>query len=240
MQVVVPAAGEGTRLGSRTDDRPKALVEVAGEPLLAHTLRSVLHLEPEEAIVVVRSLGGAVRERFGDAFEGLPLRYARQRRPSGLAHAVLVAEPLVHRDFLVIQGDNVHRSDLRPAVERHRSRGLDALVLTEEVSPSEARQAVCVTGPDGALVRILEHPDEVQRRLGRIVAGVFVFSPLVFDACREVRPSEEGEYELTDAVNLLLDRTDRRVEAMPLEGSRVNVNTPDDLRRAEELIRCSR
>ena len=151
-----------------------------------------------------------------------------------------MAEPLVHGPFLVIHGDNVHRSDLRPAVERRDDRDLDALVLTEEVPPEAARQAVCVTGPDGSLVRILEHPDDVQRKVGRIVAGVFVFSPHVLDACREVRPSEEGEVELTDAVNLLLDRGDRRVEAMPLEGSRVNVNTPEDLRRAEELIRCSR
>lgn len=39
-----------------------------------------------------------------------------------------------------------------------------------------------------------------------------------------------------DAVNVLVDREDRRVEALPLEGRRVNVNTPDDLRRAERLL----
>ncbi len=237
MQVVIPAAGEGTRLGARTDDRPKALVEVAGEPLLAHTLRSVLHLEPEEAILVVPGRRGPVEEAFGDRFEGMPLRYVRQARPSGLAHAVLVAEPVVDGDFLVVPGDNVHRSDLRPAVDRLQRRSLDALVLTEEVAPSEARQAVCVTGPDGSLLRIVEHPDPAQREVGRIVAGAFVFARTVFDACRKVEPSEEGEYELTDAVNVLVDREDRKVEALPLEGRRVNVNTPDDLRRAERLLR---
>lgn len=237
MQVVVPAAGEGTRLGRLTRDRPKALVEVGGRPLLAHALRSVLHLEPEEAILVVPRPGGPIRARFGDAFGGVPLRYVEQPRPTGLAHAVLAAEPLVRGPFLVIQGDNVHRSNLRPAVDRHRRRGLDALVLTEEVPPSGARQAVCVTRADGSLARIVEHPSGRQRRAGRIVAGVFVFSPAVFDACRQVEPSEEGEHELTDAVNLLLAREDREVEAMRLEGRRVNVNTPEDLRRAERLLR---
>lgn len=238
MQVVVPAAGEGSRLGALTEARPKALVEVAGEPLLAHTLRSILHLEPQEAILVVRRRDGTVRSRLGASFEGLPLRYAGQPHPTGLAHAVLAARPLVRGDFLVIQGDNVHRSDLRPAVDRHRRRGLDALVLTEDVPPSVARQAVCVPGPDGGLLRISEHPDAGEREIGRIVAGVFVFAPTVFDACREVRPSQEGEHELTDAVNLLLERPDRRVEAMALEGRRVNVNTPEDLRRAERLLRA--
>lgn len=236
MKAVVPAAGAGTRLEARAGDRPKALVEVAGEPLLAHTLRSLLHLEPEEAILVVPGRHGPIEEAFGDGFEGLPLRYAQQPRPSGLAHAVLAAEPYLRDDFLVVPGDNVHRSDLRPAVERHRGRGLDALVLTEEVAPAEARQAVCLCAPDGSLLRVVEHPDDVQRRAGRIVAGVFVFSRLVLDACREVEPSEEGEYELTDAVNVLLDRGGRAVEAMPLEGRRVNVNTPEDLRRAERLL----
>lgn len=116
MQVVVPAAGEGTRLGARTEDRPKALVEVAGEPLLAHTLRSVLHLQPDEAILVVPGRGGPMERAFGTSFEGLPLRYVLQVRPSGLAHAVLAGEPLVDGPVVVVQGDNVGRSNLRPAV----------------------------------------------------------------------------------------------------------------------------
>mgnify|MGYP006278148419 CR=1 FL=1 len=236
LRIVVPVAGEGTRLRPLTRDRPKALVEVAGEPLLARLLQSVVPVEPEEVVLVVPRRGGGVEERFGAGFRGIPLRYAVQDEPTGLADAVLAARPLVEGPFMVVQGDNVLRADLRAAAERFRRETPDALVLTEEVSPREARQAVCLTDGHGRLRRIVEHPGAAEREAGRIVAGVMLFSTAVFDACRRVEPSEEGERELTDAVNLLLEREDARVATMPLPGRRVNVNTPDDLRRAEALV----
>ena len=240
LPIVVPVAGEGTRLRPHTEDRPKALVEVAGEPLLARLLRSVAHLDPPFAVLVVPGRGGPVEQRFGDEFAGLALRYAVQERPEGLAPAVLAARPLLDGPFMVVQGDNVLRADLSPAVGRFRREELDALVLTEEVAPEAARQAVCLTDEAGSLRRIVEHPDEARRRAGLIVAGVLLFSESVFAACRRVEPSEEGERELTDAVNLLLADPAARVAAMPLPGRRVNVNTPDDLRRAEALVRAGR
>lgn len=236
LRLVVPVAGEGTRLRPLTDDRPKALVEVAGEPLLARLLRSMAALGPEAAVLVVRRRDGPVEERFGDACAGIPLRYAVQAEPTGLADAVLAARPLIDGPFMVVQGDNVLRADLGTAAERFRREALDALVLTEEVPAEEARQAVCLTDRAGRLRRIVEHPDADQRSAGRIVAGVMLFSERVLGACRRVRPSEEGERELTDAVNLLLEEG-ARVETMPLPGRRVNVNTPEDLERAEALVR---
>lgn len=236
LQIVVPVAGEGTRLRPLTRDRPKALVEVAGEPLLARLFRSVAPVEPEAVVLVVPRRGGPIEERFGDAFRGISLRYAVQDRPTGLADAVLAARPLLEGPFVVVQGDNVLRADLAAAAGRFREVAPDALLLTEEVPPGEARQAVCLTDGSGRLRRIVEHPGPAEREAGRIVAGVMIFSTAVFDACRRVEPSEEGERELTDAVNVLLEREDGRVATMPLPGRRVNVNTIEDLRRAEALV----
>lgn len=235
MKAVVPAAGEGTRLGALTDGRPKALVEVGGEPLLAHVLSALRQLSPEEVVVVVGREGGPIRERFGSRWRGIPLRWAVQPRPTGLADALLAAEGRVDGDFVTLYGDNVCRADLRAPVARFREEGLDALLLTLRVPPSEARQGLCLTDGDGRLTRIVEHPDERQRREGLVVTGFNAFSPAIFDACRRVEPSEEGERELPDAVNLLL-REGRPVETMPLDGWRVNVNTPEDLARAERRL----
>lgn len=234
MKAVVPAAGEGTRLRPLTEDRPKPLVEVAGEPLLAHVLRSLRPLEPEAAVVVVGRMGDRVVERFGDRFEGLELAYVRQERPEGLARAVLEAEPLVEDELVVMNGDNVYRADLRPVVERRRAEGLDAVLLVERVAPEEARQGVCLTDGEGRVERLVEYPTAEEREAGRVAAGFYAFGPAVFDACRRVGPSEEGEYELTDAVNLLLE--EGSVGSVPLEGRRVNVNTAEDLEAAERLL----
>lgn len=243
MDAVIPAAGRGTRLRPLTDDLPKPLVEVAGEPLLAHALRALQPLASDRVVVVTGYLGEQIRERFGNRWDGgerghggVELAWVRQPNPSGLAHALLAAEPKLRGDFAVLYGDNVMRADLVSPVERFRERDLDALVVTEEVPPERARQGVCLTAPDGTLARVVEHPTDAQRDAGRVVTGFSVFSPRVLDACRRVDPSEEGEYELTDAVNVLIDREDARVEAMPLDGRRVNVNTPEDLERAGRTL----
>ncbi|MFB6361927.1 MAG: UTP--glucose-1-phosphate uridylyltransferase, partial [Halobacteriales archaeon] len=65
--------------------------------------------------------------------------------------------------------------------------------------------------------------------------GCYVFSPLIFHACHLVQPSDRGEYELSDAVDLLL-AAGRTVETVSFEGRCVNVNTPQDLERAAALL----
>lgn len=239
LTAVVPAAGEGTRLRPLTEDRPKALVEVGGQPLLARCLRALLWLEPEEAVVVVGHRGDQIVRRFGDRFEGIPLSYARQPDPRGLARAVLAGEPRVDDELVVLNGDNVFgrtaaRTSLPAALERRRAEALDAVLLTEDVPPERAHQGVCVTDERGRLVRVAEHPEPEERRSGTIAAGFYAFTPAIFDACRRVRPSEEGEYELADAVNVLLERGG--VGTLRLEGWRINVNTPDDRARAERRL----
>lgn len=236
MQAVIPAAGDARRLGPLARDRPQALVPVAGEPLLAHCLRSLRPLDLSEAILVVRDGEGPVRERFGAHFEGLRLRYARQPRPEGLADAVLAAEPeLAGEPFVVLHGDNVVRGNLGEAVERRRRDGLDALLLVEEVPPADARQGVCRTDDRGRLLRLVEYPDEEDRAEGLILTGFGVYTGALLDACRDVEPSAAGERELSDAVNVLLDRG-RPVGTLRLSGWRVNVNTPADLRAVEERL----
>ena len=234
MYGVVPAAGEGTRLRPLTDDRPKPLVEVAGRPLLAYPLDTLLELGVDELVVVVGYRGDQVVEAFGDAYRGRPVTYVEQPEPAGLADAVRRAEPHVEDDFVVVNGDNVFDADLAPVVARHREADPDATLLVDEVSADEAADTgVLRFGDDGTLEGVVEKP--VDPPSTRVTRGCYALSPLAFNACHLVRPSPRGERELSDAVDLLL-AAGRAVETVPLEGECVNVNTPDDLDAAAELV----
>jgi dTDP-glucose pyrophosphorylase len=57
----------------------------------------------------------------------------------------------------------------------------------------------------------------------------------VFNALALLHPSERGEYELTDAIGVLL-RAGATVMAIKLDSDRVNVNTQADLERAAALV----
>ena len=104
LAVVVLAAGQGTRMRSSL---PKVLHELAGRPMLAHVLASVMALHPEKVVVVV----GPEMERFPDAM--LAHDTVVQSERLGTGHAVLAAgpqlAPLLEQegvmDVLVIYGD---------------------------------------------------------------------------------------------------------------------------------------
>ena len=233
MYAVVPAAGEGTRLRPLTADRPKGLVEVAGRPLLSHVFDSLAALDVRRIVVVVGYRGEQVRAHFGDSVAGVPLTYARQHERRGLAHALLQAAPHVEDDFLLVNGDNVHRANLGRVAARHRETGADATVLVEKVSRERASQGGVVRVEDGDVVGLVEKPDDPPSRLAN--RGFYAFSPRIFEACRLVTPGATGEYELTDAVDLLV-RAGRRVETVRLSGWCHNVNTPTDVEAVEERL----
>lgn len=234
MQGVVPAAGEGTRLRPLTDDRPKGLVEVGGQPLLAHVFETLVDLGVEELVVITGYRGEQLVEHFGNAFEGVPVRYAEQAEPAGLADAVLTAEDLVDGDFVVLNGDNVVDADLRRLVEHHRTTDADATLLVEAVTPERATEGGTLRfDDDGTLAGVVEKPD-LPPSTG-VTRGCQVYSPAIFPACHLIQPSATGEYELSRAVDLLL-AAGRPVETVPLEGRCVNVNDHHDLAAAEGLL----
>ncbi|WP_066414402.1 sugar phosphate nucleotidyltransferase [Halorubrum aethiopicum] len=231
MDAVIPAAGRGSRLGELTDDRPKGLVEVAGRPLLAHVLETSVEAGADELVVIVGYEAGRIVDRFGDAFEGVPITYVHQRERKGLGHAVLQAEPHVDGTFLLVNGDNVFAESVEPAVAAVE--GADAVLAVEETSPAVARTTgVIETDEAGRVKGIVEKPDDPSSTL--VTTGCYVLPEDVFHACALCRPSAEGEYQLSEAVGLLV-RAGYDVATVRL-GERVNVNAPADVERAADLV----
>jgi glucose-1-phosphate thymidylyltransferase len=75
MQAVVLAAGEGTRLRPLTEEKPKALVEVAGQPILTHCLDQLVELGADDLYIVVGYKKEAIITHYGDEYEGVPITY---------------------------------------------------------------------------------------------------------------------------------------------------------------------
>jgi len=120
MQAVVLAAGKGTRLRPLTDDKPKVLVEVDGTPLLEDVFDNLIDCGATELVVVVGYKKEQIIDRYGDAYEGVPITYAHQREQLGLAHGILQAEPHVDGDFMLMLGDNVFCGNLPGITNRQQ------------------------------------------------------------------------------------------------------------------------
>jgi glucose-1-phosphate thymidylyltransferase len=234
MQVVVLAAGQGTRLRPLTENKPKGMVEVNDKPILTHCFEQVVDLGADELVVVVGYMKEKIIDHYGDEFEGVPITYAHQREQLGLAHALLTVEDHIDGDFMLILGDNIFDANLEDVIRRHDEDRADAVFLTEEVPWDEAgRYGVCNTNAYGEITEVVEKPDEPESNL--VMTGFYTFTPAIFHACKLVQPSNRGEYELSEAVDLLI-RSGRTIDALRIDGWRIDVGFPEDRQRAEDRL----
>jgi len=234
MKAVVLAAGEGTRLRPLTEDKPKGMVEVDGESILTHCFEQLAELGADEFVVVVGYLKEDIIDHYGDAFEGTPIMYAHQQEQNGLAHALLTVEGYIDDDFMLMLGDNVFQANLEDVVRRQREDRADAAFLVEEVDWEEAsRYGVCDTNKYGEITDVVEKPDDPPSNL--VMTGFYTFTPAIFHACHLVQPSNRGEYEISEAIDLLI-QSGRTIDAIGLEGWRIDVGYPEDRDEAEKRL----
>jgi len=234
MKAVVLAAGEGTRLRPLTEDKPKGMVEVAGKPILTHCFEQLAELGADEFVVVVGYLKQNIIDHYGDEFEGIPITYAHQREQAGLAHALLTVEDQIDDDFMLILGDNIFKANLEDVVKRQQEDRADAAFLVEEVPMEDAsRYGVCDTNKYGEITNVVEKPDDPPSNL--VMTGFYTFSPAIFHACHLVQPSNRGEYEISEAIDLLI-QSGRTIDAIPIDGWRMDIGYPEDRDEAEEQL----
>ena len=233
MLAVVPAAGEGSRLQPLTAERPKAMIEIAERPLLEHVFKTAIDAGITEIVVVVGERGDMIREEFGRSFDSVPLHYVRQPEPRGLGDAILWASDYIDSSFAVFNGDNVFTESPHEALIRIDDPSTDAVLVVESTDIESAKLTGSVSVVDGEATRIIEKSDNPTSTY--VTTGCYVLPPAILHALRLARPSESGEIELTEAVDLLIT-AGYRIEICEFTGDRVNVNTRDDLREAESLL----
>jgi glucose-1-phosphate thymidylyltransferase len=234
MQAVVLAAGEGTRLRPLTEDKPKGMVEVADKPILTYCFEQLIELGADKLVIVVGYKKQDIISHYGDEFQGVPITYAHQREQDGLARALLTAEEHVNENFMLMLGDNIFQANLEDVVNRQQEDRADAAFLVEEVDWEEAsRYGVCDTNDYGEIKEVVEKPDDPPSNL--VMTGFYTFTPAIFHACKLVQPSNRGEYEISDAIDLLI-KSGRTIDAIAIDGWRIDIGYPTDREEAEERL----
>ncbi len=112
MQAIILAAGKGARLRPITNQTPKALIDIAGKPLIEYVLQA-LPDAVDEIFVVVNHLRESLMAHLGPTWQNKPIRWVIQEPLSGTAGAVHLLHDKLHDSFLVINGDDLyHKNDL--------------------------------------------------------------------------------------------------------------------------------
>ncbi|GAA0572348.1 bifunctional UDP-N-acetylglucosamine diphosphorylase/glucosamine-1-phosphate N-acetyltransferase GlmU [Actinomadura livida] len=204
--VVVLAAGEGTRMKSRTS---KVLHELCGRTMLGHVLAAARELEPARLVVVVGHRREQVVEHLSHAApDAEPVV---QEHQGGTGHAVRMAleqTGALDGTVVVTNGDHplLRGETLAALVRTHEAEGNAATVLTTEM-PDATGYGRMVRAADGSVEAIVEHKDatDEQRAVNEINVGMYAFDgALLADALKRVTTDNaNGEEYLTDVVAIV-------------------------------------
>lgn len=235
MKGIILAGGRGTRLRPITHTGPKQLVPIANKPVLEYAIEDLKAAGITEIGVVLGNLGReAIQEFFGDGSEfGVDITYIVQGNPLGLAHAAGCAHSFVgDDDFVMYLGDNILDEGVADLVESYESGDYGAGIALQEVENPE-QFGVADIDENGNVTKLVEKPDDPPSNYALI--GMYVFSPLVFDAIKQLKPSWRGELEITDAIQVLLNRG-VPIDSHIVEGWWKDTGKPTDVLEANRLV----
>jgi NDP-sugar pyrophosphorylase family protein len=204
---------------------PKPLLPIGNRPVLAHTLGQLEAAGVTEALLVIGHQAHLITRTLGGRCGGVALRYVVQSDPKGTGQAAALAEEFAAGEPIFLMfGDIVTSRQHVPDILRIHAEERPAAVLSVRYFRDPASGGA-VYVEDGRVVRIVEKPKPGETTTHYINAGLFVFPPAIFDLLRKVEPSPRGEYELTDAIRMLI-QAGQTVRAYDLKGFWVNVTDP--------------
>jgi UDP-N-acetylglucosamine diphosphorylase/glucosamine-1-phosphate N-acetyltransferase len=237
VKAVVLAAGEGVRLQPVTLTRPKHLIKVGGKPILEHCLRALKSCGIDEIVLVVHYMADAVRGYFGDGQSlGLKVEYVEQKEVLGTGNAVGIVEPFVEDDFLLVYGDLLFTVEAVKKVVGLYEKEKPVVTMTVVPVDNPEGYGIVEVDDEGDVKRIVEKPGREDASSNLANAGIYVFSKEIFDKVRETSASVRGEWEVTDAISLLLREGKRILAVEASKEDWFDVGRPWDLLEANRWV----
>ncbi len=205
MKGLILSGGKGTRLYPLTYTRAKQLIPVANKPVLVRVIEAIRDAGVCEIGMVVGHTAPEIQDALGDGSRWeVSLSYIPQNSPDGLAHAVKISRDfLADEPFVMFLGDNVIEGGISQLIRDFADNAWNSQIVLKEVENASA-YGVAQLRPDGSIERLIEKPDAPPSNLALV--GIYMFDHHVFDAVDAIRPSTRGEYEITDAIQWLIDQ----------------------------------
>ncbi len=236
---IILAAGEGTRMRSRT---AKVLHPILGRPMAQYPVDLCVRLGVKRVLVVV----GSQAEQVKEILSGRPVEFVHQREPRGTAHAVLQTEPALSGfdgTILVLGGDMPLLTDktVRRLVEVQASARTAATLLTAELRNPTGYGRI-IRDHQGRLRRIVEEVEatEKEKVINEINAGVYCFrGSVLFEALKYVKVSRaKGEFFLPQVMQVFIEQGQPIYTLLVPDSTEVlGVNTQIELAEAAAVLR---
>ena len=228
-KVVVLAAGKGTRMLPITKDIPKHMIEINGKPFLYYLLTALNEAGFDNIAVFVNYKKEKIISYLSNHPELNAIPVA-QEEILGSGQTVGLAKDFVgNENFIMVGGDNLWSA--RDLARFKIDDNLNYIAGYEVKNPE--KYGVLVTKGD-KLIEIYEKPKEYVGNL--ISAGLYKFTPEIFDTVSKIELSPRGEYEITDAMSILAKES--KVNIIKLQDFWLDLGCPEDIPKVSAFLKA--
>jgi UTP--glucose-1-phosphate uridylyltransferase len=255
-KAVIPAAGFGTRFLPASKSQPKEMLPIVDKPTIQYVVEEAVAAGITDILMVIGKSKRAIEEHFDRNFElenelrekgrleeleqirrissMADVHFVWQKELNGLGDAVYHARHHVGSEpFLLLLGDTLIQSEMCVAKRLMElyDRYNETVVALESVDPSKVERYGIVGGQqidEGLFLinQLVEKPRREEAPSNYAIAARYVFSPKIFDYIRRTPPGKNGEIQLTDAMQLMLQ--DVAIYGLAFPGRRHDIGSKLD------------
>ena len=263
-KAVIPAAGLGTRFLPATKAQPKEMLPIIDTPTIQYVVQEAIDSGIDDILIISGKGKRAIEDHFdrntelehileqkGESDlatsisrigEMANIHYIRQKQLNGLGDAIYYARQHTGDEpFVVMLGDTINDAVI-PVTQQLidiYNQYHQTIIAVERVPLDKIQMYGIVSGDEVServykVNQLIEKPRPTQTRSNLAVAGRYILTPTIYSMLEKVKPGKNNEIQLTDAIQLLLQR--ESVYAFIFEGKRYDVgNKLDYLKTTVEM-----
>lgn len=233
LKALLTTGGRGTRLRPLTHTKNKHLIPIANKPIIYYALEYLSEAGITEVGIITKGEGLEMIEALGSGDKwGLNLTYIPQDEPKGLAHVVKVSQDFIgDSPFIFYLGDNILVGGITKFIDEfEKSKSNCHLVLSKVNDPQRFGVPEI---KDNKIIGVVEKPENPKSDFA--VTGIYLYDSSIFEAVNNIKPSDRGEYEISDAHQYLLDNG-KVISYSEITGWWKDTGKPEDLLEANRLV----
>ena len=234
---IILAGGSGSRLFPLTLGISKQMVPVYDKPMIYYPLSALMLAGINEVLVISspRDIGG-FKQLLGSGEQwGLKFSYITQPHPEGLAQAFVLGAEFIGDDHVaLVLGDNIfYGRGFQQLLGNAVALETGATIFGYEVRDPE-RYGVVEFDDTGKVVSLEEKP--AAPRSHYAIPGLYFYDNNVLEISRNLKPSDRGEYEITDVNREYMERGQLQVEVLSRGFAWLDTGTHDSLLEAGQFV----
>lgn len=204
MKAVIPVAGIGTRLRPHTHTQPKALIPIAGKPILAHIIDSLIAAGITEYVFIIGYMGDKIEDYITKTYPAIKTTFVIQTTGKGTGHAIWLAkEHLQQSELLIVLGDTIADVNLDKLLKAEYS----TLCVKKVDDPRFF--GVAELAENGNISKLVEKPTIPKSNLALV--GIYkiketekLLGAIEYNISNKI--TTQNEYHLTDALMKMIDQ----------------------------------